>query len=46
MTMRFAVGATVLAAAFVRAEEASGAEAEASTATSAVAKSTFTVCVL
>jgi hypothetical protein len=40
--MRFAVGATVLAAAFVRAEDASSSEAEASTST-AVAKSTFTV---
>jgi hypothetical protein len=40
--MRFAVGATVLAAAFVRAEDASSSEAEASTSTT-VAKSTFTV---
>lgn len=41
--MRFAVGATVLAAALVRAEDASSSEAEASTATEVVAKSTFTV---
>ncbi|KAL1603861.1 hypothetical protein SLS60_005453 [Paraconiothyrium brasiliense] len=40
--MRFAVGATVLAAAFVRAEDASSSEAEASASTTAVAKSTFT----
>ncbi|KAF9735762.1 hypothetical protein PMIN06_010011 [Paraphaeosphaeria minitans] len=40
--MRFAVGAIVLAAAFVRAEDASSSEAEASTSTSVVAKSTFT----
>lgn len=37
--MRFAVGATVLAAAFVRAEE----EAEPSSSTTALAKPTFTV---
>ena len=43
--MRFAVGATILAAAFVRAEDASSVEAEASSSTSAVAKSTFTVSV-
>lgn len=41
--MRFAVGATfALAAAVVRADDASSAEAEASTSTS-VAKPTFTV---
>jgi len=43
--MRFAIGATVaLAAAVVRAEDASAPEAESSAATSVVAKPTFTVC--
>jgi hypothetical protein len=42
--MRFAIGATyALAAAVVRADDASSAEAESSTSTS-VAKPTFTVC--
>jgi calnexin len=42
--MRLAIGATVaLAAAVVRADDASSSEAESSTSTS-VAKPTFTVC--
>jgi calnexin len=42
--MRFAIGATyALAAAVVRADDASSAEAESSTSTS-VSKPTFTVC--
>jgi calnexin len=42
--MRFAIGATyALAAAVVRADDASAAEAESSTSTT-VAKPTFTVC--